>query len=509
MAISVDSRFEWKLTEPGRWERDIDEVEEFYASLAKAYEGTGRVFFAMTGFISFSVTVEPGTHLLDTEKRVEQALRNAWIRLRFDHPTIASRVQYDPVQQKYKKTYQTFADSASQRQWLDDTFCVVTERMSGLDWCNSDPPVPALPTLFLVKAPASNDQTFRADLVLRSHHDIIDGMGTLLLFSNFFSLAADVYEQTNYKLPQFGEEWSNLSPPLRVAAGIPASLSSEHEKQMQGILKHNAALREGIQIASPSFKRQTALPGKHQRVAVTLSENTTATLLEKCRNLGLSITHAYHAAIALAVRDLQERKENDRMVRYISYCLVNERHHCKPLYSTSAHPASVYHSVSGRCLAVDLAVSGLAKSNSTTTDEEDFLPIAQHVRNYYLEIRDDTEYIKLVPSFWAMSIFPYPGPDPPAIPARNETPSVSISSMGVLDKVIRHNYGGFSVDNPWVTGEELGTGLGVFLDTWKGRLTLSAAYNDAWHGKEEALDVLNRCNEIVFRGLGIRETTSF
>ena len=80
--------------------------------------------------------------------------------------------------------------------------------------------------------------------------------------------------------------------------------------------------------------------------------------------------------------------------------------------------------------------------------------------------------------------------------------------MGVLDKVIRHHYGSFDVDNPWVAGEELGTGLGVFLDTWKGRLTLSAAYNDAWHRKEEVLDVLNRCNDNAVQGLGIEETTS-
>lgn len=97
MAIPADNRFEWKLTKPGRWERDIDEVEEFYTSLAKAYEGTGRVFFAITGFISFSVLVQPGTRCSETEKRVEEALKNAWIRLRFDHPTIGSRVQYDPA----------------------------------------------------------------------------------------------------------------------------------------------------------------------------------------------------------------------------------------------------------------------------------------------------------------------------------------------------------------------------------------------------------------------------
>lgn len=503
MAIPADNRFEWKLTKPGRWERDIDEVEEFYTSLAKAYEGTGRVFFAMTGFISFSVLVQPGSCWTETEKRVEEALKNAWIRLRFDHPTIGSRVQYDPAQQKYKKIYETFADSASQRQWVDNTFRVVSERMTGLDWCNSDPPVPALPTLFLVKAPAINDQTFRADLVLRSHHDIIDGMGTLLLFNNLFTLAAEAYEQLNYELPQFGDEWSNLSPPLRIAAGIPAVLSPKHEEHMRGIFEHNASLKKGIETASPPFKRQVILPGKHQRVAVTLSEDTTARLLEKCRSLGLSITHAYHAAIALAVGDLQERKETDRVVRYISYCLINERHHCKPPYNTPTHPASVYHSVSGRCLTVDLTVPALGSSETTTTDQNTFLPIAQHVRDHYLEIRKNEEHIKLVPAYWAMSIFPYPGPESPAIPARNETPSASISSMGVLDKVIRHNYGSFSMDTPWVTGEELGTGLGAFLDTWKGRLTLSAAYNDAWHGKEEVLDVLNRCNEIVFQGLGV------
>lgn len=187
-------------------------------------------------------------------------------------------------------------------------------------------------------------------------------MGTLILFNNLFSLAADAYEQTDYELPQFGEEWSNLSPPLRIAAGIPAALSPEHEQQIHEILQHNASLKKGIETASLPFQRQIAVPGKHQRVAVTLSEDETARLLEKCRSLGLSITHAYHAAIALAARDLQGRKESERMVRYFSYCLVNERHRCKPPYSTSIHPASVYHSVSGRCLAVDLTVPALGVS---------------------------------------------------------------------------------------------------------------------------------------------------
>lgn len=503
MTVLTDNRFEWKLTQPGRWERDIDEVEEFYASLAKAYERTGRVFFAMTGFTSFSVPVQPGTPLQEVEIRAEEALRSAWIRLRYNHPTIASRVLYDPARRRYKKVYETFTDDESQHQWADETFQVVSERMSGLDWCNADPPVPALPTLFLIRAPATDDRVFRADLVLRAHHDVIDGIGTLLLFHNLFTLAAEAYGQASYKLPQFGDEWLNLSPPLRRAAEIPAVLSPEHEEDLRGILEYNSALKRGVEIASPPFQRHIALPGKHQRVATTLPESKTARLLAKCHTLGLSITHAYHASIALTVGTFQERKETERTLRYISYCLINERHHCKDPYSTSAHPASVYHSVSGRCLAIDLTVPALGAPSKTPMTEDIFLPIAEHVRDYYLEIRNNEDHIKLVPAYWAMSILPYPESELPAIPPRNETPSASISSMGVLDKVIRHQYGSFSVENPWVTGEELGTGLGLFLGTWKGRLTLSAAYNEAWHGREEVLDVLNRCNNIVFQGLGL------
>ncbi|KAJ5690906.1 hypothetical protein N7462_005298 [Penicillium macrosclerotiorum] len=375
--------------------------------------------------------------------------------------------------------------------------------MSGLDWCNSDPPVPALPTLFLVKAPATSDQTLRADLVFRSHHDIIDGMGTLLLFDKLFAAAAEEYEQPGSALPEFGDEWTNLSPPLRVAADIPAALTPEREEHMLEILAHNSQLKKSIEIASIPFQQHIALPGKHQRVAITVPANTTAKLLEKCRSLGLSVTHAYHAAIALAVGDLQDRKKTERTVRYINYSLINERHHCKAPYSTSAHPASVYHSVSGKSLAIDLTVPALGAPKKTVIGQQTFLRVAKHVRDYYIDIRDNQEHIKLVQAYWAMGTLPYPDSEPPVILPRNETPSASISSIGVLDKVIQHNYGRFSVDHPWITGEELGTGLGVFLDTWKGILTLSSAYNDAWHAKEEVLDVLNWCNDVVVRGLGI------
>ncbi|KAE8156378.1 hypothetical protein BDV40DRAFT_309690 [Aspergillus tamarii] len=509
MASFIANGFEWSETRPGRWERDVDEAEQFYTSLAKAYEGTGRTFFAMTGFISVFVPAESCSSDHQTENRAEDALRKAWLRLRYDHPTIASRVEYDVHGKQCKKIYETFTESSPQEDWLKTTFQIVSTSVSGLEWCNSDPPVPALPTLFLIKKPSSADGAFRADVVLRAHHDIIDGMGTLMLFNNLFAHAAEIYKWgASYTAPCFGDEWSNLSPPLRVAAGIPKDLQPAQQNRLQDIIHSNESLKEGIEIASIPFHRDRTQPGKHQRVAITLSIEQTRQLLDKSRETGLSITHVYHTAIAVTVRDTQERRVNERKVRYINYSLINERGHCRNPYSTWAHPATVYHSVSGQSLAIDLNVassSGTTDMTSTAAkDKAEFMDIAETVRNFYLGIRSDKEHIFLVPSYWKMSTIPYPadGGTPP-VPSRNDNPSVSISSMGVLDKVIRPTHGPFQLDNPWVTGEELGTGFGVFLGTWKGRLTLSTAYNDAWHDKEEAMTFLDRCNQTVFRALGI------
>lgn len=508
--------FTWTSTTPGRWERDVDEAEQFYTSLAKAYEGTGRAFFAMTGFISLSIPVPESTPQGEVEKSLESALRKAWTQLRYDHPTIASRVIYDENQKKCKKVYQVFSPSYTVQDWLDETFITIDDGISGLEWCNSDPPVPAFPTIFFIRTGLHNGRA-TGDLILRSHHDIIDGTGTLLLFHNLLSHASHAYQaqsRPGYKLPQFGTEYQNLSPPLRIAAQIPPELDEPHKQRMAEIQKYNATLRENVELASPPFNRDNSGPGKHQRVAVTLSQEQTASILAACRELGLSITHAYHAAIPLVVRDLQEKGETERQVRYLNYSLINERVNCVEPYSTASHPASVYHSVSGKGLAVDLTVPALENSSRTGTDSnsndtvldqrKEYADVASIIRAFYLDIRYDKDHIFLVPSYWGMGTIPYPadGKTQP-VPARNETPSVSISSMGVLDKVISHRYGEFEVEDPWVTGEELGTGLGLFLGTWKGRVTLSAAYNDAWHDKEEVLGFLNRCNDTTFSGLGL------
>jgi len=359
------SRFDWMEVEPGRWERDIDEIENFYLALDQQYAATGRHMFAIMGHISITVDVPSNRRLDDCELKLEHALRDAWARLRFDHPSIASRVEYDGKQPR--KIYETIplhrdGDRALEA-WLHQTFCPIHTEQTGLEWCNSDPPAPKLPTMFVIKTSEAPEEggernALRRHLVIRAPHNIIDGIGTLMLFDNFLMHASEVYSSSTPHIIPWGEEHKDLSPSFRVAADLPDAITPQQFDRLERIVSSNADLRRGIPILSIPFNNNQAVPGKHQRLSITISASQTASILAMCRARSLSVTHAYHTAIAMAVRDAQPSQPTSSLKRYINYCLVNERAHCKPPYNTAAHAAAVYHSTSGSHLALDLQTRG-------------------------------------------------------------------------------------------------------------------------------------------------------
>lgn len=70
MTTDIIHRFTWQEIAPGRWERDTDEVEQFYSTLARRFMGTGRTFFAMTAHASLTVA----EHDESVESRVIYAM---------------------------------------------------------------------------------------------------------------------------------------------------------------------------------------------------------------------------------------------------------------------------------------------------------------------------------------------------------------------------------------------------------------------------------------------------
>ncbi|KAI8184997.1 hypothetical protein K4K54_010872 [Colletotrichum sp. SAR 10_86] len=506
MASSTYPELVWQQTSTGLWQRSVDEIEKHYAILPVLYEGSGLMFFAITGHVSLTVDVANAGSSSDASA-VDEALKKAWLALRHDHPTIASQVTQDPTTGKWTKTYRQFQDEADKEAWLKTTLVPVSSQQTGITWANSNPPAPKVPTLFVLSPPSNKDGLVRRDLVLRSPHDIIDGIGTLTLLNNLITHAAKAYSEGDaYKLPPFdGSEAANLSPPFRITANVPPSLTDAQQKRLADMSAQKTAAMEtsGVEIIDMPYRRGAAVPHRHQRVFRTLTESQTSALLKACKAASATPTHAFHAAIALVLRDIQPRSPVSKRVRYVNYILRNERSSCQAPYNSAKHPAALYHSVPGQSLVVDMDLPADGQDNAKSVQEE-FLPIVQQMKDFYHGVRNDSEHYALANDIWAAITPELPaGPRPLPVPPPKAHPSVSISSMGRVDGIIAPKNGAFEAHDPWVTGEELGNGLGLFLGTFRGELCLSAAYNDAWHTEADILDFLKRCEDVVFRGFGI------
>jgi len=494
----------WHETAPHEYGREIDEAEQLYTSLAKTWAGTGHTYFAITAYTGLSIPVTASESVTELETRIDDSFRYAWKRLRYDHPTLAARVEYDLFTKSCRKIYRSPRNDSEVNEWLEETLKFVNTGEEGLEFANSDQVVGRFATLYiLTPRQTSSQSSLKKDIVFRSHHDIIDGIGTLILFNNLLRHTFEAFNSPNdHSDIVFGDEHQNLSPPLRIASDIPLIPTHSQAEKFSEIKTANKAAAEGGEILSIPFNANITMPRRSQRIATHLSAAETHALLSKCKAAGVTITQAFHAAIALAVRDVQKREDQERKAKYLSYLLANLRAACEPPYNSSSHAVAVYHCTSSNNLVVNLTIPAANASTPTAQPAEEFLQVLKQVKAFYQSFNPDSDYLAIVPSLFASSTPLYPG-EPCPVPPPKMSPSVSLSSMGIVDKVIQPAYGRFEVEEPWVVGAEYSTGLGLFLGTWKGVLCLSSAYNEAFHSRDEVVSFLQRVNNIVLEGLEV------
>lgn len=502
------AKFEWREAEKGVWRRAADEAELFYTSKVKLWEGSGRAFFYMTGHIVLQVSLSSDQSAETVGKELDEALEKAWITLRYYHPCIASQVKLDPEDGNYYKVYEVDPEG-----WVENTFKKITTGQTGAEWANQDPAAPPLPTLNVLSPPSTDRQRVRRDLVLRSPHDIVDGIGTLMLFDNYVGHVSEAYAQGDaYNIPSLNDAQvlSNLSPPLRVAANIPPEPTDDIKARL-AVMEEKAKVGPWAPLEPLGLPSKSAatVPGVHKRVEHGLDPEATKQLVQACKEHNVTLTMAFHAAIPTVIRDLVERGDESKLVRYINYLLRNERASCTPPYNGKAHPTGVYHSASSDKMAVDLEIPRKGVAVSDEHRQKEFKVALDIAREFYTSVRYDKHHKDLVPFIFARGISPLPttvDAKPPPVPEPDEVAAVSISSMGVIDKIIDPKRGDIEAHDPWVTGEELRNGLGLFLGTYRDSLVVSAAYNDAWHTEEETQAFLRQVIEIVNLGIfGVKD----
>lgn len=497
----------WKETSPGIFHRPIDEIEQFYTTIAKIYEKIGHTCFAITACATISL---PLTSLSSIDRsgldaKLEHVLRSAWKKLRYDHPTLAATISYDLSTKSLTKIYKNLAGEDELEEWMKGTFRVVDNGQSGLEFANTDPDFGHLATLFIVTPPISpNENTqecLKRDIVFRSPHDLIDGIGTLMFFDNFFRHVAAAYDSDYSKVEvKFGDESKNLSPSLNIAADIPKPNDEQLNKfaQLQKIT--SAASKDAEVLGFRVPLNSAPIPGNSKYIPLYFTASETSSILARCKALKVTPTQIFHTGIALALRNIQEWTNEERHAKYISYSLINLRSYLKPPYNTPAYAAGVYHSVSAGKLIVDLTIPSLSSPPTTETTIEDFRSALKQVSAFYRNGAVDEDYLAIVPTILKEGAPQYPETTP-EVPPPNKTASASLSSMGIIGRIIQPKHGVFEIEHPWVMGAEYSTGIGVFLGTWKGEMALSAGYNAAYHDEEEVMKFLNGIKQIVFDGM--------
>ncbi|KAJ4255225.1 hypothetical protein NW757_004738, partial [Fusarium falciforme] len=125
---------QWQVSPESTWARDVDECEIFYITSSRKENGC----FPVSGCASFNVNLDDSMPTIDGENRVEAALKKAWITLRYQHPTLGSRIEHDEDGDRLRRVYRSFDTDDEQESWVGSTFKVVDTDLGPLEWFNNN-----------------------------------------------------------------------------------------------------------------------------------------------------------------------------------------------------------------------------------------------------------------------------------------------------------------------------------------------------------------------------------
>ncbi|KAI1455760.1 hypothetical protein F4805DRAFT_259553 [Annulohypoxylon moriforme] len=508
------SRFEWKKSELGVWERDIDECEIFYIHMKR----DNNACYPIIGCASF-VTKAPDTRTTnrkngeenDERRLVHDALSKAWEVLCYEHPTLRSRVEHDKTSGIFKRVYSTFQGIDEQKNWLESTFKVTCTDEDPLLWFNKRERSFEGSRLLVVTSKDKDEH--QSTIFLQCPHDITDGVGILQLVNQLFGHTALAYEQgSRYVLPVWGGEHVRLSPCLRLAAMIPESSSETSANRFAEIQTQNGSIYAHPNLLSlPPSSNDVTSCGKRHRVSIFVPRAATDQIILKCKAIapGVSVTHVFMSALAIALSELQPPKGESYSVRYVNHSMINLRPYCRAPYNTPEYAAALYHTVSAQALGIDLIVPGSSVDTKSYEQVNELSRIAAEVRDYYKAVRPTTpqdEQVLLSP-FMFESLTTPSGSDPHAVSDPPFCPAV-ISSLGNIGSTVSATHGPFELINVWAASEPIGAGVAIFLGTWDGKVELSGVFDTRYHDAGYIKKFLEHMLGCVYRGLDVASSES-
>ena len=439
----------WKETSSGRYERSFDSLERVYRNFSATGVALKREHYAVTAVARLRL----GPSIGDSAN----ALRQAWKTLRYDYPQIAAYGQEGIY------IYEVPSTSAID-SWLRDTFIVEPHTSSATD----------------VQGEAAPDEFAKlhyfphtSEILFRSSHWRIDGIGLLHLLNHFLELLA--YPRSF----QFGDEGKNLAISLDEAAGVVSEVTPEMEEAATELLMRY--FNNLPTIGLPAKLDQ--VPCDSGRCRIILTPQETSAVVAKCKTHGFSVTTAVHAALVCAITQYP----NPSATQYTSWTSFDLRRHLVPPYNGATNAVSIFHTGVPVTMRPSNFIENAAQlriiysQKLTTPGPRNILPYL----SYYVE---KSAGMLIQP--------PPPGVLPPTEP--------QLSSLGVLDAFLDSKHG----DAVELTDFELGVDtltsqLVVHVWTLQGKMQLSACYNKSYYLREFVEEFLGHVKHVLLEGLEI------
>ena len=473
----------WHETSPGHWERLQNGMEAYFATFAAmvdkmtveaGVEQGAREQWMVHSSVSFDPPNAPPNSQGQaqwSEDDLVKVFKDAWIRLRFAQPAVASTADSTHSTAHYIIP----ASKADVTDWLNDTFHVVADT----DTATYYPDYPPAHRVHLYYFPQSSE------LTIRCPHWVTDGVGNLQLFSSYLEVIRDCLTgQTpdgKSLVPidslGWGTETARLTPSLEAIFDFPTELTDEQRDKGQQAFSKWAEQLPGQGLPSTLG---TSHPTKCQKVRVECDEATTAAVLKACKERDMTVTTALMGAYALAIEKTCDPAKKSKSFTPAS--AVDLRPLLPEPYNSTRHACALAYTVlpmviptpatfESACKMVEAAHKPFVDAKAQTTTHSALLKDVAASQRQFPESAMDPEFMA---------------------PATDG----SATSLGVVDKYLDVGLGkgGLTITDFSMAIEVFGGMSAVHWWTAKGKLSMMCSYNQGQWKKE---DTLRMCQETM------------
>ncbi|KAL4861077.1 hypothetical protein BDV12DRAFT_208417 [Aspergillus spectabilis] len=423
----------WTQVSDRRWERPIDGIEEYFVFIGSvsASHFEGREHFTLFSTIEVAPTIP--------SDKIEDMLKKAWTQLRYEQPQLAATVNT----KTRRKVYEV-PDETELQAWLAATF-IVSKAPNADELYATVRPISKATLYYLPRS---------SELVFRVHHHIMDGTGILMFWDQYLGAIAAPRED---KIT-FGDEPSRLAPSFGQALGVHDGPTPGEIDKITQILTAFSERAPGIGLASTVGR---APAGQSRQKRLLLSPEDTKAIIQVCKERGVTVTSAVHAAFIQAITKTPD--PNLPSSHYVTCIQFNLRRYLPHPFNTPNYAAALYYTPLP-------FVQDLPSPFWSTADALN--------KAYTTTFRADPSSVRLIPHLDRAMADAVQAPDFQDVPISHDPLP---SSLGIIEQYLKREYGSTVSVKDVSVGVDIVLGPSMFfISTFRDRLRMDYSFNDGY-----------------------------